>query len=101
MSKCWAVLERLRGRYLAPLGARAARRHCDVLRARNFWCQVSPCEDDLILLGPVGLWRFQEVFLVGSACHQGPPRRAKSTITLLSDEMRKLDGRIDQADEES
>jgi hypothetical protein len=99
MRKCWAVLERLRGRYLAPVIARAARRHRDVLRARHFGRRLSPCESDQILIGPVGLWRSHEVFLVDSVCHQGPPRRAKSTVTSLGDVTRKLDGPSDQEGE--
>jgi len=55
---------------------------------------------DPILIGPVGRWRSQEVFLVDSVCLQGPPRRAKSTVTLLGDETRKFDQRTDQAGEE-
>ncbi|WP_235347895.1 hypothetical protein [Acidithrix ferrooxidans] len=63
--------------------------------------QVSASDGDLIPIGPVGMWGSQEVFLVGvSLCHQGPPRRGKSMVTLLSDETRKLDGRIDEADEQ-
>lgn len=81
------------------VSARATRRHRDVLFARLFGRQVSPCEDALIPTGSVGLWRSQEVFLVDSVCHQGPPRRAKSTVTSLCDETRKLDGPSDQEGE--
>lgn len=63
------------------------RRHRDVPPVPFSEGQVSPCDGDLIPIGPVGLWRSQEVFLVGVlSCHQGPPRRGKSMVTLLSDE---------------
>jgi hypothetical protein len=55
---------------------------------------------DPILIGAVGRWRSQEVFLVDSVCLQGPPRRAKSTVTSLGDETRKSERRTDQAGEE-
>ncbi|MHB2029260.1 MAG: hypothetical protein ACYCPT_10640 [Acidimicrobiales bacterium] len=93
--------DKTNGEFIDTVGARATRHHRDVLLARIFGRQASPCEDDQIPIGPVGLWLSQEVFLVGVfSFHQGPPRRGKSMVTLLSDEARKLDGRIDQADEE-
>ena len=55
---------------------------------------------DPILIGAVGRWRSQEVFLVDSVCLQGPPRRAKFAVTSLGDETRKSERRTDQAGEE-
>ena len=81
--------------------AQVPRRHREVVPVWFSEGQVSPCDGDLIPIGPVGLWRSQEVFLVGVlSCNQGPPRRGKSMVTLLNGETRKLDGRIDQADEQ-
>ena len=105
-----------RGRFLAtdggamtndePTGAvrgRALRRQREVLSAlsvRFSGRRVRGRTIDPILIGAVGRWRSQEVFLVDSVCLQGPPRRAKSTVTLLGDETRKLERRTDQAGEE-
>ncbi|MHB2029396.1 MAG: hypothetical protein ACYCPT_11340 [Acidimicrobiales bacterium] len=80
--------------------AQVRRRHRDVLPVPFSENQVSPCDGDLIPIGPVGLWGSQEVYLVDSVCRHGPPRRGKPMVTLLSDETRKLDGRIDKADEQ-
>lgn len=71
MSECGAVLERLRGRYLAPVVARETRRHRDVLLARLFGRQVSPCESDQILIGRGGHLPSQEVFIVDVLSWQG------------------------------
>lgn len=80
--------------------AQVRRHHHEVPSVRFSRRRVSTRVIDPIVIGWVGHSRSHEVILVDSVFHQGPPRLAKSTVTLLGAGTRRTDGRALQTGEE-